>query len=306
MARLSHYAEYALMRGLTALAQSRSPEGADRLGVRLGRIAHRLIGSRRKIALDNLRHALGAELPEAELEQIVRRVFENIGRTMIELSRLPLITPDWLETAIEPHGAELLRQALDNGRGGVVVTPHFGNWELMGVYSRHWGFPVEVLVTTQHNLLVDRLLTEFRERSGVSVIRAGTSVRRLFKALTENKLIAIAADQHATSGGLVVDFFGRPAAAPEGPALMAIRAGAPILPFCMRRDRFDRHVIMPGSVIYPPNSGDETADIRVMTEAYMRHFETSIRAYPDQWMWTHRRWKVADRAQLSSPKDVED
>jgi KDO2-lipid IV(A) lauroyltransferase len=306
MARLSHYAEYLLVRGLTSWAQSLEPEQADRLGVRLGRLAYRLLGSRRKVALENLRHAFGDTFPESERTAITRRVFENIGRTLIELSRFPLVTAEWLETAIEPHGSEILQKALDNGRGGVVVVPHFGNWELLGVYSRYWGYPVEVLVTTQHNLLVDRHLTELREKAGVAIIRAGSSVRRLFKALKENKLIAFAADQHATSGGLVVDFFGRPAAAPEGPALMAIRSGAPILPFCMRRDRFDRHVIMPGPAIYPPRSGDETADIRDMTEQYMRHFETVIRAYPDQWMWTHRRWKVAKQPQLSSQVNVKE
>lgn len=306
MARLSHYAEFLVVRGLTAWAQALSPERADRLGAGIGRLAYRLLSSRRAIAQDNLDHAFGFSLAADARDALIRRVFENTGRTLVELARFPLITADWLDRAIEPHGADILQKALDGGRGGVVVTPHFGNWELLGVYSRHWGFPVEVLVTTQHNLLVDRHLTSLRERAGVAIIRAGSSVRRLFKALKENKLIAFAADQHATSGDLVVTFFGRPAAAPEGPALMAIRAGAPILPFCMRRDRFDRHVIMPGPAIYPPNSGDEKADIRLMTEHYMRHFETVIRAYPDQWLWTHRRWKTVNPPQLSQQADVED
>jgi KDO2-lipid IV(A) lauroyltransferase len=88
----------------------------------------------------------------------------------------------------------------------------------------------------------------------------------------------------------------------KGPALFAVRCGSPILPFLLRRERYDRHVIMAGDPIYPPESGDLEADILAMTEAYTRFFEDGIREYPDQWMWTHRRWKVRQPATKMSSK----
>jgi len=304
MASVKHRAEYALVRLLTGMAQRRSPEAADRLGVRLGRLAHRLVRSRRTIAHDNLQKAFGDSLSETDIHDIIRRVFENIGRTLIELARFPLLTPDRANQIVVPTPLEPLREQLARG-GGVLVVPHFGNWELLGVWSRVQELPVEVLVTTQHNLLVDAHLTKLRQSAGVKIIRAGSSVRQLFKALKGGKLVALASDQHATSGGLIVDFFGRPAAAPEGPALLALRANVPIFPFCMRRERFDRHVIMAGDPIVPPRAGDEATAIRAMTRHYMAFFEQWIRAYPDQWLWTHRRWKLPDRPQLSDGQNVE-
>jgi KDO2-lipid IV(A) lauroyltransferase len=85
---------------------------------------------------------------------------------------------------------------------------------------------------------------------------------------------------------------GKDALQARGPALFSIRTGAPICPMLLRRESFDRHVIITGNPIYPVNSGDEERDIMTMTEAYVRFYEEHIRQYPEQWMWTHRRWKL--------------
>jgi KDO2-lipid IV(A) lauroyltransferase len=151
---------------------------------------------------------------------------------------------------------------------------------------------MDFLIGTQHNAKVDDLLVGFRKAMGVGVIRLSTSARSVFKALKQNRVTGLVADQHASSGGVVTEFFGRPAATPRGPALFAIRANCPLLPMLIRRERYDRHVVIKGEPIYPPHSGDEEADIRQMTTAYTKFFEKSIRQYPDQWLWTHRRWKL--------------
>jgi KDO2-lipid IV(A) lauroyltransferase len=154
------------------------------------------------------------------------------------------------------------------------------------------GYPINMLVTTQHNPMVDRMLTRLRERAGVGVVRVGRSAKQVLSLLKRNEFIAIAPDQHAPGLDMVMDFFGRPASVPRGPALFAIRAGAPILPFAMRRENYDSHVFMTGPAIYPPESGDKAHDVEWMTRQYLDFFEDVIRKYPDQWMWTHRRWKL--------------
>jgi KDO2-lipid IV(A) lauroyltransferase len=88
-----------------------------------------------------------------------------------------------------------------------------------------------------------------------------------------------------------MDFFGRPASIARGPALFAIRCGCPVIPLLLRRERHDRHVLIAGELIYPPKSGDEEADVRSMTARYVKFIEENIRRYPDQWLWTHNRWK---------------
>jgi KDO2-lipid IV(A) lauroyltransferase len=151
---------------------------------------------------------------------------------------------------------------------------------------------MDFLMGTQHNEKIDKMLVGFRKAMGVGVIQLSTSTRSVFKALKQNHLTGLVADQHASSGGVAVQFFGRPAATPRGPALFAIRANCPLLPMMLHRERYDRHTVIKGIPIYPPNTGDEEADIAAMTIEYTKFFESVIRKYPDQWLWTHRRWKL--------------
>lgn len=291
MARLSHYFEYLAVRSGVGLANSLSPKRADAVGAWLGRMAYRLVPGRRRIAVDNLRQAFGDQYTEAERHQIARGVFENIGRTLIEFARFGKIRAEGARALV--HGStEPFEEALRKGNGGIIVTAHFGDWELLGAWAGAMGYPMDFLVGRQHNKLVDDLLIGFRKEMGVGIIPLATSSRSVFKALKANRMTGLVSDQHASSGGVRLQFFGRPAATPRGPALFAIRAGAPLLPMMLRRESYHRHVVLAADLIYPPNSGDEEADIQTMTEKYTRFFEDCIRKYPDQWMWTHRRWKI--------------
>ena len=292
MARLSHHIEYGFTWLGVKLAGLMSPRVADVFGAALGRLVYFLLASRRRIAYDNLRRSLGDAVSPEERRAIVRCVFENIGRTLIEFARFSRIKLAGTRKIVIGDGEEYLQQARREGRGGLVVTAHFGNWELLGSWIASAGYPMDFLVGTQHNQKVDRLFNDFRRQMGVGIVSLKTSARGVFKCLRANRIAGLVSDQHASSGGVVVDFLGRPAATPKGPAAFAIRAGCPLLPFLIRRERYDRHVVMAGVPVYPPQSGDEQKDIEIMTRAYTKFFEDGIRRYPDQWMWTHRRWKL--------------
>ncbi|HWR83301.1 MAG TPA: hypothetical protein VN285_08360 [Candidatus Deferrimicrobium sp.] len=292
MARLRHRIEYAIVVLAVKFAQQLSPRAADTLGAFLGRLAYFLLPGRKRIARDNLRQALGDVLSRREVDLTVKRVFQNIGRTFVEFSRFAIIKPEGVRRIIAENGLEQLRQALGEGKGAIFLTAHFGNWELLGSWPAAYGLPMDFLVGTQHNALVDALFNDFRREMDVGIISLKTSIRGIFKSLKANRLAGVVADQHATSGVIIVDFFGRKAAAAQGPAAFAVKAGCPIVPYLMRRERYDRHVVIAGAPIYPPNSGNEDRDIESMTVAYTRFFEDGIRRYPDQWMWTHRRWKL--------------
>lgn len=289
---MSHNIEYCFTLLGVKLAGLMSPRLADALGAALGSLAYVLLTSRRRIAYDNLNKAMGDVLSQQEMRAIVKRVFKNIGRTLVEFSRFGKIKLDGAKRIIVGDGLEHLQRAHGGGKGAIVVTAHFGNWELLGSWVAASGFPVDFLVGTQHNRKVDGLLNDFRREMGASIIPLKTSIRGIFKCLRANHITALVSDQHAPSGGVVLDFFGRKAATPKGPAALALKAGCPLIPLLMRRERYDRHVVMASELIYPPNSGDDEKDIETMTMAYTKSFEDGIRKYPDQWMWTHRRWKL--------------
>lgn len=294
MARLTHNLEYVAVLIGVRIAQSMSHRTADRFGAMLGNIGHALLGSRRRIAFDNLKQAMGDELTDEEIRGIVKRVFQNIGRTLVDFARLGSITHEHILKWVTGDVTANLKEASDRGKGAVIVTAHYGSWELSGGNMIARGFPTDYLVGTQHNQKVDELFNDLRRQIGVGIIPLKTSIRGIFKALKANRMVAIVADQHASSGGVAVEFFGRQAATPKGPAAFAAKAGCPILAFTMRRVRYDKHEVMTCPPIYSPNTGDTEKDIEIMTTTYTKFFEDCIRKYPDQWMWTHRRWKLPD------------
>lgn len=291
MARLGHDIEYIFCWSGVKLAQMLPARLADGMGAGLGALAGTVLTSRRRIAWVNLKRAMQDELTPSERKRIVSLVFRNTGRTLVEFARLGKTVSRGLGTTIVSDGLRNLKRVHDEGRGGIIVTGHFGSWELMGAWLGTLGFPMHFLTGVQHNRKVDELLNGFRREMGVHLIPINRSIKGVYRALKANGFVGLIADQHAPAG-VVVDFFGRKAATPKGPAAFAVRAGAPVLPFLMRRESYDKHVVLAGEPIYPPGTGNDDDDIRTVTAAYTSYFETVIRRYPDQWLWTHRRWKV--------------
>lgn len=292
MATLNHRVEYLAVLCLAALVRLIPAPVSDLLGAGLGRLAYYLLASRRRITIDNLRRGIGDSLTDEQIQETARAVFSNIGRTIFELPRLKRLGREDFDRIVVGSGEERIRQALSGGKGGILVAPHMGSWEMMSGWVTAQGFPVDLLIGIQHNSLVDELLIDLRRSMGVGVIRSDRGVRGVFKALKANRLIGVVADQHDPANGVILDFFGRKAAQVRGPAAFSVKIGCPVIPMAIRRERYDRHVVMAGELIYPPCSGDVEQDIVDVTVKYTRFFEDIIRQYPDQWMWTHRRWKV--------------
>jgi len=292
MASLKHSVEYAAARTGMALAGLLSTRQADAFGAGLGLLAHRLLTSRRRLAHDNLRQALGDSLADNEIARVVRAVFANTGRTVIELARYPKLGNDGIRALADPAGLDVVRKALEGGRGAILATAHFGNWEVLAAFLAVNGIPVDAIALTQSNPRINDLVINLRRRVGINILEVPANARQVFRSLKENRLVLMAADQHASAGTLVMDFFGRPAAVARGPALFAVRCDCPIIPMLFRRERYGRFVMITNQVIRPPHSGDEEADVRAITSAYVRFLEENIRRWPDQWLWTHRRWKL--------------
>lgn len=290
MARLKHYLEFIGAKSIAAVAQSLGAASAERFGATLGTMAFHLIGSRRKVSNDNIRSTIGQSLSESEIDALTKQVFQNIGRTLIEIARFRKYDSNAISNIISGD-TSLLEKVSARGKGCIILTAHYGNWELLGSWPASLGYKTDFLVGTQHNPLVNDQLNSYRKNLGVGIIPAESALRGIFKALKANHFIGIAGDQHSASG-IRFSFLGKEALHARGPALFSIRTGAAILPMMLRRERFDRHVADASEPIYPNQNANEEDEVHRITELTVRYFEDFIRKYPEQWAWTHRRWKL--------------
>ncbi len=291
--KISHGLEYVVFWLLTKSVQIMPARLSDMIAVLLGKLAYKILASRRRIASDNLRRAFGQTKSDAEYEMIIKNVFINISRTTVEFARQPVFSrAEILKMIPESSGREHIDEALEKGHGLIFISAHVGNWELLGGWLTANGYPTDFLVGQQHNPYVDRLFDDFRAAFGVGRFQVGVAARHVLKSLRDNRVVAMVSDQHSASGGVVVDFFGRPASTPVGPAAFSIKTGSPVVLGVLIRRGYKRHRAIISRLIYPPDSGDNEKDTVWMTQQYTSLLEEIVRQYPDQWMWTHRRWKL--------------
>jgi len=264
------------------------------LGEGAGRLAHRVDRRHRVIAADNLAAAFPDQHTPAELELLVRTVFENLGRTAVDVARSGRLFKAAGETALRVDGVERLLNARARGKGVMLLTGHFGPWELLPIAAALRYEPIHVVARPLDNSRLDDLLTALRERGGNQVIRKREAVQAILQVLRRGETVGILIDQHISEReGVVVPFFGRPASTASAPALIALRSGATVLPVgIMREPGRGRYRIAVGAEVAVRRSGDLKADLVENTARFNRAIEAIIRERPEQWFWVHRRWKT--------------
>jgi len=246
----------------------------------------------RNRALDNLKSVFGNTKSDAEIRRIARAVFVNLAKNAIELVNLPKISASNIDSLVSIEGRAILDGELAKGRGVIVVTGHFGNWELMPVTLRIKGYAGSVIGRRIYFDRYDRYLNSLRKTHGVEIIYRDDSPRKILKVLKSNGVLGIVADQDVDSvDGVFVDFFGHPAYTPLGPVALAKVTGASLVPaFMIRAGR--RHRLVFEKPIELIDTGDKDADNTENTKRWSDVVEAYIRKYPDQWVWMHRRWKT--------------
>ena len=302
---MQHRLEYSLFRVFHWIVLALPLKSAQRLGAYLGAASFHLLGSRRHIALENLRYAF-PEKSERERTAIAKGAFVNYGVTLVEFLWSPNLSDAILRKLVRMKNPELLTEAHRLGRGMVLLSGHFGNWELIasGV-PRLTGIPFTIIVQTQANKLIDRLINGLRCRFGNSVIPMGISVRGIIKTLGEGGVIAIAPDQSGPMEGAFVQFFGRSVATHQGPAAFALRSRAPMLiGFMIRKSDGTYEVVLEE---IPTSDLGESTDEKIieLTQRHTAMLEKYIRLYPDHWLWMHRRWKHTWESVQSSKQTVD-
>lgn len=286
---MSDLLEYAGVRFVETAAGLLPRRAAETVGTALGRLAFRPLGVRR----GTVEAQIGLAFPDRSAEWIratARACYLHFGREFLALARLSRIDPDDLvaRTANPGEVRRVWREAVPEGRGGIMVTGHLGNWELAGALVAALGLDVAAVVKRQRNTRFDRRLQGLRDRLGVEPVYMREAARRLPAALEEGKLVALAADQDAGTRGVFVPFLGRPASTFRGPARLALRHGVPLVFGALVREGDGYRAVI--SPVEPPPEGPDAE--RELTRRWVARFEEEIRGLPAQYFWFHRRWKT--------------
>lgn len=295
---LAHRAQYAAFRVARGLLSALPAPLALGLGDLLGWVVAVVLRIRRGVVEENLRQAFPDEEPRWR-RRVARASYRHLVRESIATFRMAGMDREEVRASasMDPDELSAFKEDLERGRGAVIVTGHLGNWELGGAWMAARGVPMEAVVQVQRNRRFNEDLRAVRERMGLETIPKQDAPKGVLRALRAGHPVALVADQNLTRGGIFVEFFGRLASTARGPALFALRTGAPLWIGCSVRVpgrspgyhiRFQR--------IDVEATGDTEGDVRRVTEAYTRILESWIRADPEQYFWHHKRWKTRPTA----------
>jgi KDO2-lipid IV(A) lauroyltransferase len=255
-----------------------------------------ILPRRRRVALQNIERSLGRDLGPAGVRRLGRRSFQHLGMNLVEACRYFIRPTGVMLSRVHVEGVEHLRRAAAAGRGILVLTAHYGNWELLAAAHGLTGLPLSFVVRPLDDPILDDLAGRFRRRSGAELIVKHRAVREVMQALRRGRMVGILLDQNATRGeGVFVPFFGVPASTSKGLALLALRTGAPVVPVFLRREPDGRHCMD----VRPPLPAPPDEDVLTYTAAFNAAIEAAIRRAPEQWLWMHARWRTRPREVVS-------
>lgn len=289
---LRHRLEFAAYRLFTAVLRRAPERWAVAFGSALGWLAGGALRIRRGVVEENLAGAF----PDADplwRRRVALESYRHLGREAVMTFRLAGAGAEEILARTRVEGMDELLRALERGRGVVVATGHMGNWEVAGAAVAARGAPVDAVVFRQRNRLFDEELVRNRQRLGMRVIPRARAPREVLRSLRAGRLAALLADQNAGRGGVFVDFLGRPASTARGPALFAVRTGAPLFAGACVADRGlpSRYTVYLEELALE-RSGDVDEDVRRLTEAHTAFLARFVRSAPEQYFWQHKRWKT--------------
>ncbi len=264
------------------------------IGQGLGRLAFRLFKKARLKALKNLDASFANSRTREEKEFIAEGVFENLGKNIIEIICLSKFDRNNIDAYIKCKGLKAITGLIEKGKGGVVLSAHFGNWELIAHYFGIKGYSVNVIARRVRMGQFENFLAKARKRNSVKILYRDASAKETVALLKKNEFVGVMPDQDMDSvSGVFVDFFGRKAFTPNGPAVLNLMTGVPIIPCFIVRKDFGHEIVI-DEPIELSTTGDRRRDILENTQRYTKVIEDQIRKYPSQWVWFHDRWKTKE------------
>jgi len=267
--------------------------GAILVGKLISRLAYVVHGRLRRVGHRNLALAM-PDLTARGRRGILKGVFRNIGRLMGEFSQFHKITTENIAGLVEYDGFENYARASERGRGVLMLTGHFGAWELCAFAQGIYGHPLSFLVRPLDNPLLDRMIGRYRELSGNRTINKNRAVKEVLDTLKRGKDVGLLIDVNTlTDQGVFCDFFGMSACSTTGLAVFALRTDAPVVPgFLIWDERSGKHRLVFEPEIPLIRTGDFKEEVILNTARFTKVIEDYVRRYPDQWLWVHKRWQT--------------
>lgn len=260
------------------------------LGKGMGFVLYNSLGRYRRVALKNLNLVYGTELNAAARTRMAQEVFRHFGQAAAEFLKLPRLDKAQIDALSTVIGEENMRDTLAAGHGAMLITGHFGNWEFMARWLSVHGYPLSVVARRANDPRADRILTDTRSESGSQVYNRGNSARSVLQSLKRNEIVGLLPDQNA--GDVFVPFLGIRTGTVDGPAIIHLKTGVPIVfSWCVRMPDNRFQITFEPPVVVEP-TGDRSADIATVTTLINAHLGAQVRQYPTQWLWLHDRWKA--------------
>ncbi|MBA4209793.1 MAG: lauroyl acyltransferase [Parvibaculum sp.] len=287
--KVKHLAEYAGLRLALCFFGAMSVDRASAVGGWLGRT----VGPRVGIS-NRARRNIGLAMPDLdanEVERIVVGMWDNLGRTIAEYAHLPVFAKPEERYRLEVVHAELLRSLASSSNGGVFVSGHFANWELLPAVMHMEGLEGGEVYRHANNPYVNEWLVRLREKitKAVQIPKGGAGARVIVRLMKERKFVAMLTDQKMNDG-LEAKFFGLRAMTPGAPAGLAVRYGDPIIPACIERLEGAHFRITVYDPITAHPDADPASEVLRITQELNDFLEARIREHPEQWLWLHDRW----------------
>ena len=240
----------------------------------------------RQAVIRNLELILPQE-EKATAKKRAREVFVNFGLYLAEFFRYKKIDKNFVQSRVALEGLEHVEDCLKSGKGGILLTAHLGNWELGGMALGLLGYPIVAIALDHKNKKINEFFKVRRESKGVGNISLGLAIKQCFRALKQNKLVAILGDRDFSKSGYELDFLGKTKIIPRGPAVLALHLGSPIVPVFVIREP-NKHVVMR---FLQPILFDANTEEKELVRRYATIIEDHIRQYPTQWLMFREFWK---------------
>ena len=246
---------------------------------------------RKNTVLENLKFAF-PEMTQKEINRIAFKTYRSFSITLVEILYLPYTKDKKIENIIFIKNLNLIKEKYELNKGVILLSAHFGNWEYIAISSSiQVGIPYSVIVKAQRNPYITKWMDKYRQKWGNKIVPLGASIRQVYSELKDKNIVAMVADQRGPVDGIRVNFFGRSAAVYPGPAMLALKTGAPIIyGIAVRQPDFSYVTELVEIELnnLPENEDEKVKEICQRLTSYL---EEIIRKHPEQWLWMHKRWK---------------
>lgn len=272
------------------------------IGKGLGRIYHKVAKKQRLRAEATIKECLGYN--DEQAYETIRRVFIQLAITFMEMLYMPALNKDNIKKYVEFDRPEVLWEAVNEGKGVVMLACHMDNWEWLGAALAMNGFPLSAVEKPQPNRVYSDFMNELRRNAGQEIFARGSNeIIGCARAMKKGRMLGLIADQDGGYDGIFVPFLGKMASTPQGPAYFARKFKAPIIPIFIIRnpDGYGHKAIVKDPIRYE-FTGDNKADDYKVTLKMTQEVEKVIKEYPDNWLWFQHRWNTPYESEEENAK----